>query len=153
VCHRLATLRRPGAEGIHFGFMRTDPAGFVTKRLALPGLALPRYGNACPLWAVYGAFRASGAIVRQLVEFPGGERYLMIARAIEKDVQGFGVPQRLLSVMLFCDALHADRTVYAGGLDVSGSAPAIAVGQSCRVCTRRDCGWRQEDPIIDAGMH
>jgi XRE family transcriptional regulator, fatty acid utilization regulator len=153
VCHRLATLRRRGAEGVHFGFLRTDPAGFVTKRLALPGLALPRYGNACPLWAVYGAFRAPGAIVRQLVEFPGGERYFMVARAVEKDAQGFGVPQRLLSVMLFCDVLHADRTVYAAGLDLGPAAPAAAVGQSCRVCPRRDCGWRQEDPIIDAGMY
>jgi XRE family transcriptional regulator, fatty acid utilization regulator len=153
VCHRLATLRRPGSEGIHFGFMRVDPAGFVTKRLALPGLALPRYGNACPLWAVYGAFRSPGAIVRQLVEFSGGERYLMIARTVEKDPEGFGVPPRLLSVMLFCDALHADRTVYGGGLDLGASAPATAVGQSCRTCARRECGWRQEDPIIDAGMY
>lgn len=153
VCHRLATLRRPGAEGIPFGFMRVDPAGFVTKRLALPGLALPRYGNACPLWAVYGAFRSPGAIVRQLVEFPAGERYLMVARAVEKDPQGFGVPPRLLSVMLVCDTLYADRTVYAGGLDLGASAPATAVGQSCRVCSRRECGWRQEDPIIDAGMY
>lgn len=153
VCHRLATLRRPGAEGIHFGFMRVDPAGFVTTRLALPGLALPRYGNACPLWAVYGAFRSPGSIVRQLVEFPGGERYLMIARTVEKDPEGFGVPARLLSVMLFCDALHADRTVYAGGLDLGASAPATAVGQSCRTCARRECGWRQEDPIMDAGMY
>ena len=152
VCHRLATLSRPGAEGIQFGFMRTDPAGFVTKRLSLPGLALPRYGNACPLWAVYGAFRASGGIVRQLVEFPGGERYLMIARAVDKDTPGFGIPQRSLSVMLFCDALHADRTVYASGMDMGASATATPVGQSCRVCTRRNCGWRQEDPIIDAGM-
>lgn len=153
VCHRLATLRRAGAEGIPFGFMRVDPAGFITKRLALPGLPLPRYGNACPLWAVYAAFRSPGAMVRQLVEFPTGERYLMLARTVEKESQGFGVPPRLLSVMLVCDALHADRTVYARGLDLRASAPAVAVGQSCRMCTRRDCGWRQEDPIIDAGMH
>ncbi|RYZ43186.1 MAG: Cro/Cl family transcriptional regulator, partial [Myxococcaceae bacterium] len=112
-----------------------------------------RYGNACPIWAVYGAFRSPGAIVRQLVEFPGGERYLMVARTVEKDPEGFGVPPRLLSIMLFCDALHADRTVYAAGLDLGASAPATAVGPSCRMCPRRDCGWRQEDPIIDAGMY
>jgi len=153
VCHRLATLRRPGTEDIQFGFMRVDPAGFVTKRLALPGLPLPRYGNACPLWAVYGAFRSAGAIVRQLVEFPRGERYLMIARTVEKDPEGFGVPPRLHSVMLLCDALHGDRTVYGRGLDLGASAPATPVGQSCRTCPRRECGWRQEDPIIDAGMH
>lgn len=150
--HRLATLRRPGAEGIPFGFMRTDPSGHVSKRLPLPRLPLPRWGNACPLWAVHAAFRTPGSMVRQLAEFPGGDRYLMVARTVEKDGAGFGAPQRLLSVMLFCDALHADRTVYGDGLDLSPQAPAIPVGQACRVCVRRDCGWRQEEPLFDAGM-
>jgi predicted transcriptional regulator len=153
VCHRLATLRRPGAEGIPFGFMRTDPSGFVTKRLPLPRLPLPRWGNACPLWAVHGAFRSPGSIVRQLVEFPGADRYLMVARAVEKDGAGFGAPQRLLSVMLFCDAVHADRTVYGDGLDLSPRAPATPVGQACRVCVRRGCAWRQEQAMFDAGMY
>lgn len=152
VCHRLATLHRPGAEGIPFGFLRTDPSGFVTKRLSLPRLPLPRWGNACPLWAVHTAFRSAGTIVRQLAEFPGRDRYLMVARVVEKDGSGFGAPQRLLSVMLFCDALHADRLVYGDGLDLSPRAPATPVGQACRVCVRRDCGWRQEEPILDAGM-
>ncbi len=152
VCHRLATLHRPGAEGIPFGFLRTDPSGFVTKRLSLPRLPLPRWGNACPLWAVHTAFRSPGNIVRQLAEFPGGDRYLMVARVVEKDGAGFGAPQRLLSVMLFCDALHADRTVYGDGMDLTPHAPATPVGQACRVCVRRDCGWRQEEPLFDAGM-
>ena len=147
VCHRLATLHRPGAEGIPFGFLRTDPSGFVSKRLSLP-----RWGNACPLWAVHAAFRSPGAIVRQLAEFPGGDRYLMVARVVEKDGAGFGAPQRLLSVMLFCDALHADRMVYGDGMDLTPRAPATPVGQACRVCVRRDCGWRQEEPLFDAGM-
>src|SRR3546814_14887319 len=63
-CHRLVTLRRPGAEGIRFAFIRSDPAGFVTKRLPLPNLPLPRYGCACPLWAVYRAFQTPEAVVR-----------------------------------------------------------------------------------------
>src|SRR3546814_9683149 len=67
-CHRLVTLRRPGAEGIRFAFIRSDPAGFVTKRLPLPNLPLPRYGGACPLWAVYRAFQTHEAVVRQLAE-------------------------------------------------------------------------------------
>lgn len=152
VCHRLATLHRPGAEGIPFGFLRTDPSGFVTKRLSLPRLPLPRWGNACPLWAVHAAFRSPGSIVRQLAEFPGGDRYLMVARVVEKDGTGFGAPPRLLSVMLFCDALHADRLVYGDGMDLTPRAPATPVGQACRVCVRRDCSWRQEEPLFDAGM-
>lgn len=150
VCHRLVTLRRPGAEGIAFGLMRADPAGFVTKRFPLPHLLLPRHGNACPMWAVYEAFQSPGAIVRQLAAFPTGDRYLFLARSIEKPRPAFTMPRRLVSVMLACHALHADRTVYADGLDLSSSAPAVPVGPNCRLCVRRDCVYREEDPIIDA---
>ena len=62
--HRLATLQRPGAAGLRFAFMRSDPSGYVTKRLPLPRLPLPRYGTACPLWVVYGAFQSPGVTVR-----------------------------------------------------------------------------------------
>lgn len=152
VCHRLATLRRPGSEGIRFGFLRADPTGHVQKRFALPRLPLPRYGAACPLWPVYTAFQAPGATIRQLVDFPGGDRYLMVARAVDKDAPRSGMPRRLLSIMLVCDALHADRSVYGDGLDASPSGARIPVGHSCRICPRSDCAYRQEDPIIDAAL-
>jgi len=150
VCHRLTTLRRPGAEGIPFGLMRVDVAGYVTKRFALPHLLLPRYGNACPVWALYAAFQTPGAIVRQLAEFPTGDRFLFLARTVEKRRPAFAMPRRLMSIMLACDALHADRMVYADGLDVASSAPATPVGSNCRLCVRRECAYREEDPIIDA---
>jgi predicted transcriptional regulator/transcriptional regulator with XRE-family HTH domain len=148
VCHRLVTLRRPGAEGIPFAFIRSDPAGFVTKRLPLPNLPLPRYGGACPLWAVYQAFQAPEAVVRQLAEFPSGERFLFIARAVAKGDAVFGQPRRLLSIMLACDAVYADQLVYGDRLDLSASAPADQVGTTCRLCARSDCPQRQEDVII-----
>ena len=149
-CHRLSSLRRPGEEGIAFGLMRVDAAGFVTKRFALPHLLLPRHGNACPLWAVYGAFQAPGTMQRQLVEFPNGDRFLFVACTVEKTRPAFSMPRRLLSVMLACDALYADQTVYGDGLDCSSAAPAVPVGPNCRLCARRDCTYREEDPIIDA---
>jgi predicted transcriptional regulator/transcriptional regulator with XRE-family HTH domain len=150
VCHRLVTLRRPGAAGIPFGMMRVDPAGFVTKRFPLPQLLLPRHGNACPLWAIYQAFQTPGATVRQLAAFANGDRFLFVARAIEKTRPAFGMPRRFLSLMLGCDALHADRTVYADGLDLTPAAPVTPVGANCRLCPRRECVYREEDPIIDA---
>ncbi|MBS0336146.1 MAG: DUF2083 domain-containing protein [Proteobacteria bacterium] len=149
-CHRLTTLRRPGAEGIPFGLMRVDAAGFVTKRFALPHLLLPRHGNACPLWALYGAFQAPGTVVRQLAEFPSGDRFLFVARTVEKIRPAFAMPRRLLSVMLACDALYADQTVYGDGMDSSSAGPAVPVGPNCRLCARRECVYREEDPIIDA---
>lgn len=152
VCHRLVTLRRPGAQGIRFGFMRADAAGHISKRFPLPSLPLPRYGNACALWAIYRAFQAPGVLESQLAEFPNGERFLFLARAVEKPRHTSRQPRRFVSIMLACDVLHADPTLYADGLDLSSGAPATPVGQACRVCVRRDCAWRQEDPIVDAGM-
>lgn len=152
VCHRLVTLRRPGAQGVCFGFIRADPAGHMTKRFPLPGMPLPRYGNACPLWAVYKAFQTPGVLERQLVEFPNAQRFLLLARAVEKPRLTWRVPRRFVSVMLSCDALHADQLVYADGLDLSSAAPAVPVGQTCRLCPRADCDWRQEAPIAHAGI-
>lgn len=150
VCHRLVSLKRPGAEGVPFAFMRTDPAGFVTKRMPLPRLPLPRYGNACPLWAVYNAFQTPGSICRQIAEFPNGERFLFIARAQGKVQHRFNAPRHLVSVMIACDALYADRTIYADGLDLTASGLATPVGPSCRLCARRACIYREEAPIQDA---
>jgi predicted transcriptional regulator/transcriptional regulator with XRE-family HTH domain len=150
ICHRLVTLQRPGAQAIPFAFLRVDAAGFVTKRYPLPHLLMPRQGSACPLWPVYHAFQSPGALVRQLAEFPNGARFLLIARTDEKTRPAFTMPRRLVSVMLACDALHADRTVYGEGIDLSSSAPATPVGPNCRLCVRHDCWYRQEDPIIDA---
>jgi len=150
--HRLVTLRRPGADAVPFGLLRVDAAGFVTKRFPLPQLPLPRHGNACPLWAAYQAFQTPGAMVRQLAEFPGGERFLFVARTVEKPRPAYALPRRLLAVMLACDALHADRLVYGDGLDLRSVAPAVPVGANCRLCVRRDCAYREEDPIIEAGV-
>lgn len=148
VCHRLLTLKRPGREGVRFGFMRSDPAGYVTKRLPLPYMPLPRYGNACPLWAVYRAFQTPGAIVRELAEFPDGRRYFFVARTVDKQPSSYAATRQSISLMLMCEAIQADQLVYGDGLDLSTAAPATPVGPTCRLCVRRDCASRQENPII-----
>jgi XRE family transcriptional regulator, fatty acid utilization regulator len=150
VCHRLVTLRKPGAEGIRFGFMRSDPAGYVTKRFPLPHLPLPRYGNACPLWAIYKAFQTPGATVRQVAEFPTGDRYFFLACAVEKPAHSFSASRHFISVMLICNAIHADRIVYGDGIDHTSRAQTTPVGPTCRLCARRECAHREEDPIINA---
>ena len=150
VCHRLLTLKKPGDEGVRFGFMRSDPAGYVTKRFPLPYMPLPRYGNVCPLWAVYRAFQTPGVIVRELAEFPDRRRYFFIARAIGKPLPSYAAARQSVSLMLVCESLHADQLVYGDGLQLSTAAPAAAVGPTCRLCVRRDCASRQENPIIAA---
>lgn len=44
VAHRLVTLRRPGAEGIPFGFLRADPSGRLSKHFPLPAWHGPMPG-------------------------------------------------------------------------------------------------------------
>lgn len=149
VCHRLVTLRAPEREGVPFAFLRSDPAGHVTKRFPLPRLPLPRYGHACPLWAVFAAFQTPDRVVRQLAEFPDGARYLMVARSITKRPALFHERPFLHSVMLVCDVLQADRTVYADGLDLSATRTVTPVGPSCRMCTRDDCRFRGEPAMVE----
>jgi predicted transcriptional regulator/transcriptional regulator with XRE-family HTH domain len=144
--HRLATLRRPGAEGVRFAFMRTDASGYVTKRLPLPRLPLPRYGNACPLWAIHAAFQMPGVTARGFGELPAGEQFLFFARAVEKRPPSATTPRHLLSVMLACSAAEAGRVIYGDGIDVA--AAMAPIGTICRLCPRETCGHRQEAPLI-----
>src|SRR5690606_8859001 len=143
--HRLATLRRPGAEGIASAFLRSDPSGYVTKRLPLPALPLPRYGTACPLWPVYGAFQAPGSTARLFGTLPSGDTFLFFARAVEKGAAPVGMPRRLLSVMLACPASEARKVCYGDGIERASAT--VALGTVCRLCSR-ECAYRQEATVI-----
>ncbi|WP_372027017.1 short-chain fatty acyl-CoA regulator family protein [Tistrella mobilis] len=144
--HRAATLRRPGAEGVRFAFMRSDSSGYVTKRMSLPRLPLPRYGNACPLWPIYGAFQTPGVTARAFGELPSGDAFLFFARAVEKRPPAADRPRHLLSVMLAAAATDADRLVQGDGID--RTTATIPLGTVCRLCPRNGCDHRQEAPLI-----
>jgi len=147
VCHRLVTLRDPKFEGIPFAFLRADPSGYITKRFPLFGFSLPRYGHGCPLWVIYSAFRTPQRVVRQVGEFPGGGRFLMLARTVTKSPSTFRDPGVRHAVMLACDHLHADKTIYAEGLDMASPATIESVGPGCRLCSRTGCQQRQEAAV------
>jgi XRE family transcriptional regulator, fatty acid utilization regulator len=150
IAHRLVTLRRDDAQGVPFGFLRADPAGRLTKHFPLPGLLLPHTGYACPLWAIYSAFRSPGQIVRQPVRFLDGSRFLFIAKAVTRRSSGFADQALPHSILIATDILHADRTVYADGLNLNDAQADIPVGPTCRLCTRPDCASRQEEPFAPA---
>jgi predicted transcriptional regulator/transcriptional regulator with XRE-family HTH domain len=137
VCHRLVTLRRSGAEGIPFAFLRVDPAGNISKRFSLPGLRLPRYGGACPLWAIYRAFQAPAEIAIQRVRLPDAREFLLMARAVSKPSAAYGSPAETYSVMIACESIYAERLIY-------GSAPGMTVetGINCHLCPRPACPQR-----------
>lgn len=151
IAHRLVTLRRTGSAGVPFGFLRADPAGRLSKHFPLPGLLLPNRGHACPLWAIYTAFRTPGQIVRQISRFADGSRFLFIAKSVSRRSSGFADHTPPHSILLATDVLHADQTVYADGLDLGDSRFDVPVGPSCRLCTRPDCGSRQENPWSPGG--
>ncbi|PWL18288.1 hypothetical protein DKP76_04080 [Falsochrobactrum shanghaiense] len=141
IAHRLVTLRRKGAEGLPFGFLRADRTGRLTKRLPISGLTLPVSGYGCTLWPIYQAFGSEG-IVRQVAVFPGGGRFLLIAKTVSKRASTYHEQPLVYSIMLALDLVHADRTVYGQGLDLSHEA--VPVGPSCLLCPRQDCSHRQE---------
>lgn len=147
ICHRLITLRAPDAEGVPFAFLRVDPSGHLSKRFPLFGLPLPRFGHACPLWPVFSAFQTPGRVIRELGEFYNGNRFLMIARTVTKRAATFRAQPVMFSVMLACEVLHADRTIYAEGIDLGAAEAAVPVGSTCRQCQRLNCQHRQEPPV------
>ena len=151
LCHRFTSLRRPGFEGVPFAFLRANAAGYLTKRFPLPRLPIPRFGGACPLWAVYAAIQTPDVRHRQLAEFPNGDRFFILARATRPAATGFGQTLPSYGLMLACDALNADRLVYSDGLDLSSAAKAEPVGPTCLLCPREGCSHRQEPSVRTLG--
>jgi len=145
IAHRLVTLRRPGAQGIAFGFLRADPSGYLSKQFPLPGLLMPNAGHACPLWAVYTSFRTLDQVASQSVSFADKSRYLFISKASTKRGGSFGEQPVLSSVMLACELVYADKTIYGRSLKLDDPTLDIAVGPSCRLCVRRNCVHRHEE--------
>ena len=138
VAHRLVTLRRPGAAGVPFAFVRADPAGNISKRFSLPGLRMPQFGGACPLWALYGAF-ATDRLVAQRAAMPDGRHLLFMARQVRKGTSSSARPEARYAIMLACEAHHGGRIVHADALGPGHAAP---VGWECRACTRAGCDQR-----------
>jgi len=142
VCHRLTALPHDGTTP-RFGYFRANAAGTIIEMLALPGLTLPRYAAACPLWILYRGQQTPGAILRQRAVFPSGDRFVFVARARNTGPTGFGQPRHYLTDMIVLREADARRTVYAP----DAATPEEPVGPACRLCPRRDCSQRVEDPL------
>lgn len=142
VCHRLTTLKKPGAKGIPFHFIRTDIAGNISKRFSSSGIQIPRYGGACPRWNIYTAFMQTGQINVQMSEMPDGQVYFCIARSVTKGLRRFGAPSRHFSIGLGCKYIHAKSLVYSDAINLKNQNQAIQVGVNCRICPRKNCRER-----------
>jgi predicted transcriptional regulator/transcriptional regulator with XRE-family HTH domain len=149
-CHRLTTLRRPGAEGIPFHMIRIDMAGNISKRFSASGLRFPRFSGACPRWNVFGAFQTPGMIRTQLSQFPEGQVYFEVSRTVRKQSGGFHSRHTQFAISLGCDVSYAREMVYADGLDLESREALIPVGPTCRLCDRMDCEQRAFPPVQHA---
>jgi XRE family transcriptional regulator, fatty acid utilization regulator len=147
VCHRLSTLQRPGARGVPFFFIRVDRAGNISKRQSATDFHFSRAGGTCPLWNVYEAFAQPGRVLTQLARMPDERTYLWIARSVSRGHGGYRTLRKTFSVALGCDLQHAERLVYADGLDLKNPAAATPIGAGCRICERPACPQRAFPPV------
>ena len=147
VAHRVTCLQDPTLPGIPFHFLRVDVAGNISKRLSLSGIEIPRYGGACPRWNVYSAFSRPGVIQAAVSKMTNGEKYVCIARTVEKGVGRHGQKKSMLSIGLGCEAKYAKDFVYTENIDLNDRKTEIPIGVSCRTCDRLDCSQRAFPPL------
>ncbi len=152
VCHRLTTLRRPGAEGVPFHFLRVDIAGNISKRFSGSGIRFARFSGACPRWNVFNAFLTPGMIRRQVSRMPDGASYFCVARTVRSGTGGFHTAPSLYAVGLGCDISHAPQLVYADGMDLDSESATVPIGVTCRLCERTDCAQRAF-PSVQRPLH
>ena len=147
IAHRVTCLQDPKLPGIPFHFLRVDVAGNISKRFSLSGIEIPRYGGACPRWNVYSAFSRPGVIQAAVSKMSNGEKYVCIARTVEKGVGRYGKKKSILSIGLGCQAKYAKDFVYTENLDLNDKKTEIPIGVSCRTCDRLDCSQRAFPPL------
>lgn len=152
VCHRLTSLRRPGAEGIPFHMIRVDMAGNISKRFSASGIRFARFSGACPRWNVFAAFQTPGLMRVQLSVMPDGDPYFCVARTVPKSRGGYHEPTTIQAIGLGCRLQDARDLVYSEGIDLEDRDGGVPVGVTCRLCPRRDCGQRAfpsiRDPLV-----
>ena len=146
VCHRLTTLRKPGATGVAFHFVRVDIAGNISKRFSGTGIRFARFSGSCPRWDVHAAFLTPGRIRTQFSQMPDGTAYFCIARTIRKSY-GYASGDALMAVGIGCPVRDARKLVYADGYDLENLEAAVPIGTTCRLCERLDCEQRAFPPM------
>jgi predicted transcriptional regulator/transcriptional regulator with XRE-family HTH domain len=147
ICHRLTTLRRPGAEGVPFHLVRVDLAGNISKRFSGSGLRFARFSGACPRWAVFEAFTTPGLVRTQLSRMPDGGTWFWVARTVSREGGGFHAPRSTVAIAVGCEAGRARELVYADGVNLDNPDAVVPVGLTCRLCERMDCEQRAFPPL------
>ena len=72
---------------------------------------------------------------------PDGRSYFWLARTTD-DHHGFLSPRKSFAIGLGCDVAHAQRLIYASGIDLSDDSTVVPIGAGCKVCSRPECPQR-----------
>ncbi|MFT8717844.1 helix-turn-helix domain-containing protein [Acetobacter sp.] len=142
---RVASLQRPGARGVSFFFVRTDPAGNITKSFSACGFPIPKQGNPCPNWNACMAFSTPGNIQVQLTEFTNGMKFLSVARTVSGIVTQWGEVRPVHVVTIGCDISRADEIVYSDFINLTSTPTPIGI--SCHLCDWTECRSRAFPPV------
>ena len=142
VAHDEIIQGKVGYLNVPFFLIRVDNAGNISKRFSAGGFHFARFGGTCPRWHVHDAFRIPGKISTQTVQMEDGTRYFSIARTVSRDNSGFGVPDNQFAIAMGCEIKHADKLVYARGMNLENDEGDTPIGVNCRLCERRDCNQR-----------
>ena len=147
VAHRVTCLQDPNMKGIPLHMLRADVAGNISKRFSLSGIEIPHYGGACPRWNIYSAFTSPGKIHAAVSKMPDGEKYVCIARTVEKGIAKHGMFKSLLSIGLGCQIKYAKDFIYTDSLNLNDKNTEVPIGVNCRTCDRMDCQQRAFPPL------
>ncbi|WP_285029658.1 short-chain fatty acyl-CoA regulator family protein [Mycolicibacterium sp. lyk4-40-TYG-92] len=152
ICHRLSTLQRPDARGVPFIFVRTDSAGNISKRQSATAFHFSRVGGNCPLWVVHHAFERPGEFMTQVAQMPDSRSYFWIARTTSSDPSRYRGPRKRFAIGLGCDLVHAEKLIYAAGIDLTDPDAAVPIGAGCKICDRPACPQRAF-PYVGRPVH
>ena len=81
------------------------------KDFHLSGIDIPRYGGACPRWNVYSAFTRPGVIQAAVSKMTNGEKYVCIARTVEKGVGTDLVNQKVFYQLVLVVMQNMQKTL------------------------------------------
>jgi len=141
-CDPIAVMRRlAGLPELAAGLVLCDASGTFTFRKPAAGFPLPRFGAACPLWPLYAALGHPLQPFEAVVEMAGqgGGRHQVLAWATTQRPLGARGPELRNAGMLILPASARARP---------GDASDLAIGSTCRICTRAECPARREPSIL-----
>ncbi|MGV6802725.1 MAG: helix-turn-helix domain-containing protein [Ruegeria sp.] len=126
------------------GLAICDSSGSILFFKPIPGFAMPRHGEACPLWPVFSALSRPLVPIQKRVTLLGRTpaNFDCFAISWPQPATEFGQEPVYRSAML---VLPVDGPETAG-------RPSVEVGTSCRICPRKGCEARREPSILSEGF-